>query len=119
MLGEKNKGIKYTKTVIRKLKNKKVKVSDLIISVQLTKPISKYKVKTPHVSAAKKMKKVKQGTIIKFVITKGKGSISERAYPNGKVSIKSIDEQYYINNQIVPAALRVLGIFGVKKDDLL
>ena len=114
--GKPEQAVKYTRKVIKQLKDDKIKVSDLIITVQLTKPISEYKVRSPHVTAAKKIKDVKGGTMIKFVIVKGKGSISERA--RLKASIKQIDKEYYINKQIIPSALRVLSMFGIKESDL-
>ncbi len=110
--------VKYAKSVINRLNRGKVSLNDLIISVQLTKPISKYKAIGPHVVAAKKMKDVKAGTMIKFVILKGAGSISERAEPSNTAKIGDIDKKYYIEHQLVPAALRVLGIFGVSEEDL-
>jgi DNA polymerase elongation subunit (family B) len=85
--------------------------------------LSEYKVIGPHVAAARKIKErgrpIGEGMIIMFVITKGKGSISERAEPIEDVNIKDIDENYYITHQIVPAALRVLIVLGVTEERLL
>jgi len=119
VLLEKNKeAIAYTKTIVKKIKNKKVKLSDLILSVQLTKSIEKYKVSSAHVEVAKKMNNVQEGTMIKFIITKGSGPIFKRAKPINKAKINQIDEDYYINKQVIPAAMRVLSIFGVKENQL-
>ena len=60
-----------------------------------------------------------EGMPILFVITKGKGSISERAEPFEDVDIKDIDNDYYIGHQIIPAALRVLTVLGVTEEELL
>jgi len=117
LLGDKKKAISTVKRSINKIKNEKFKLDDVLISVQLTKPIKDYKVKSAHVEVAKKMKSVKEGMLIKYVITKGKGSISERA--KLKSSIKNIDKDYYINKQVLPSAIRVLGMFGIKEKDLI
>lgn len=113
----------YIKSVIKRLKQRKVNLKDLTIYVQLTKPISEYKIKSPHVSAAKRIEKkggtVVPGMTIMFVITKRKGSISEKAEPVEFANIKDIDEDYYISNQIIPVALRVLTVLGVTKNELL
>ena len=61
----------------------------------------------------------KEGTLIEYVITNNKGSLSERARPIKNIKIKNIDKDYYINKQILPSALRVLGIFGIKEKDLI
>ena len=116
LLGKTKQAVSYVKGVIKKLENNKVNISDLIITVQLTKPISEYKVRSAHVEVAKKMKGIKEGTMIKYFITKGKGPISERA--KNKSTIKNIDKKYYIEKQIIPSSLRVLSIFGIKESDL-
>lgn len=118
LLGKTKESVDLVKKVIKKVKDHKTKVSDLVITVQLTKPVSQYKVKSAHVTAAKKMKNVKAGTMIKYVIIKGKGSISDRAEPVNKINIKDIDENYYIEKQIIPAAMRVLSMFNVKEQNL-
>jgi DNA polymerase elongation subunit (family B) len=119
--GDKKKAVKYVRDTIKKLKRRKIKLSDLVITTQLTKPLNKYKSIGPHVVAAKKMIsrgiKIQQGMMIKFIIVKGKGSLSERAEPAEGINIKNIDEDYYIKHQLVPSALRVLSIFGVKESD--
>jgi len=118
-----NGAIKYTQNVIKDLKQKKVPLKDLIIYEQLTKPLSEYKAIGPHTVAARKIRDrgrpIGEGMVIMFVITKGKGSISERAEPIEDVSIKDIDIDYYITHQIVPAALRVLTVLGVSEEQLL
>jgi DNA polymerase I/DNA polymerase-2 len=115
--------VKYTQSIIKELKNGKIPLKDLTIYEQLAKPLSEYKVIGPHVAAARKIKErgrpIGEGMIIMFVITKGKGSISERAEPIEDVNIKDIDEEYYITHQIVPAALRVLTVLGVTEERLL
>lgn len=112
----------YVKNVVEKIKNKRVELKDLIIYEQLTKPIEKYEQIGPHVIAAKKMKErgrpIGPGAIIMFVIREGSGSISERAEPFEDVTIKKVDVNYYINNQIIPAAMRVLEVLGVTKEEL-
>jgi DNA polymerase elongation subunit (family B) len=115
--------VKYTQSVIKELKNGKIPLKDLTIYEQLTKSLSEYKAIGPHVVAARKIKErgrpIGEGMVIMFVITKGKGSISERAEPIEDVSIKDIDEGYYITHQIVPASLRVLTVLGVSEEQLL
>jgi len=54
-----------------------------------------------------------------FVITRGEGSISERAEPVEDVTIEDIDENYYIENQVIPASLRVLTVLNVDREKLL
>ena len=115
------KAVNAVRTSIEVLRSGKAKLSDLVIYTQLTKPLSEYGQVSPHVSAARKMEKsgidVGEGTNIAYIITKGEGSISERAEPFG--TAKSYDAEYYINNQVLPAALRVLSTLGYTEDDIL
>jgi DNA polymerase I/DNA polymerase-2 len=115
--------VKYTKDTIKRLKERKVPLKDLIIIEQLTKPLTEYKAIGPHVVAARKIKErgrpIGEGMPIMFIITKGKGSISERSEPFEDVDIKDVDVDYYVTHQIAPAALRILTVLGVTEEELL
>ncbi len=94
----------------------------MIIHTQITKPLSEYKQIGPHVVAAKKMEehgiKITKGTIIQYVIVKGKGSISQRAVPYDYSEGAEYDRDYYINNQMIPAIGRIMYSLGYTKQDL-
>jgi len=115
--------ISYVREVIQKLKKLDVNLRDLVIYEQITKPLEEYKQISPHVIAARKLLNygipVGPGSVIGFVITKGSGSISQRAEPVEFVDLKSVDVDYYITNQVLPAALRVLRVLGVDEKQLL
>jgi len=66
--------------------------------------------------AAGRGRPIAQGSMISYVITPGKGSISERAEP--AEDAQEYDPEYYINNQVVPAALRVLSALGYTEEDI-
>jgi len=113
----------FVKRIIKNLKEKKVALRDLIIYEELTKSIEKYKLISPHVMAAKKLKEkgieVGEGQVIMFVIEEGKGSISEKAEPIEFAKLEKIDSNYYIERQIVPAAMRILQVLGISEKELL
>ena len=58
------------------------------------------------------------GTIIQYIIVKGKGSISQRAIPYEYSEGYQYDKNYYINNQLIPAIERIMYSFGYTKSDL-
>ncbi len=60
---------------------------------------------------------VMEGSVIAYIITKGTGSISDRATPLELA--RNYDPDYYIHNQVLPAALRVLAGLGYTEDDVL
>lgn len=114
-----DKAVKIVKRKIADIQKKKVDMDDLVIYSQVTRPLSKYELIRPHVVAARKARErgrvIKEGSTISFVITKGSGSISNRAEP--AEDAKDYDPEYYINHQVIPAAMRVLSSLGYTKED--
>ena len=113
----------YVQDLTRNLKSKKLPLSSFIVWKTLTKPVEAYEVNAPHVEVAKKMAKdgwpVTAGDKVGFVITKRSGKLFQKAEPHYKVTIEDVDYDYYVRNQIVPAASRILEILGVSEDRLV
>jgi len=108
---------------IKKIKTGDVKLEDLTIFEQITRPLSSYEQIGPHVKAAQKSKAkgrpVGEGSVIGFVIVKGSGSISDRAVPVEDVKEGEYDPDYYVNNQVLPAAMRVLQALEITEQQVL
>ena len=125
ILRDKNpaKAVKLVRDTIEKIKTGKVELDDLAIFEQITRPLSAYQAIGPHVKAAMKARDrgrpVGEGTVVAFVITKGRGSISDRAEPLEDVKPGQYDPEYYINNQVLPAAMRVLKALGYEEKEIL
>lgn len=118
-----DKAVDYVRKVVSDLKAGKIPLEKLVIWKTLTKRIEEYGVEAPHVVAAKKLLregiKVEVGDKVGYVVIKGSGKISSRVEPYILVKDPSIvDPNYYIDRQIVPAALRVLQYFGVTEQQL-
>jgi DNA polymerase I/DNA polymerase-2 len=117
------KAVKAVRKVVEKINSGKAKLEELTIYEMLTRPLSAYKQIGPHVKAAMKAKergaKVGEGSIIPFVITKGSGSISDRAEIVDNVKPGAYDPEYYVNNQILPASMRVLKALGYEEGEVL
>jgi len=115
--------VKLVKDTVRKLKARKIDLRDIAITTQLGKELEEYKALAPHIAVAKMLEKdgheIRPGVIISYIVTKGKGKISERAKPIDKVNKSDYDTEYYIKNQIISVALRVLSVLGYKEDDFL
>lgn len=120
--GDSDKAISEVKKVLKKIKKGDVDKKEMIIHTQITKPLDQYKQVGPHVVAARKIEehgiKVSRGTIIQYIIVKGKGSISQRAVPYEYSEGYEYDKDYYINNQLIPAIERIMYSFGYTKKDL-
>ena len=118
--GNHERALNYLKRALKNID--KNPLHKFVISKQLSKPLSKYKVKTAHVEVARKLKsrglKIHTYDIIKFVIIKRGMSYSSKAVSPEDAKKSDLDFNYYKNKQIIPAALRVLEIFKIRKSDL-
>ncbi len=121
------KAARIIKEVIDDIKRGVIPLDDLVINTQINKAPAEYTNKGPHVLAAeksmKKGRKIGPGTIIRYVVFRGKESISKRAVPledvdESKYSSK-YDSSYYINNQVLPAVNRIIEALGYHKNEML
>lgn len=124
ILTTKNVGeaVNYVRRVVESIKSNAIDVEKLVIWKTLTKRIDEYEVDAPHVMAARRLErlgvKLDVGSKIGYVVIKGSGSISSRAHPYMMVKPHEIDTDYYVNHQVIPAALRILSYFGVTEKQL-
>lgn len=117
------KAVELVRDTIKKIKDGEVELDDLTILEQITRPLSQYEAISPHVKAAQKARDrgrpVGEGTIMGFIITKGTGSISDRAEPVEDVKPDQYDPDYYINHQVLPASMRVLKALEYTEEEVL
>jgi DNA polymerase I len=120
--GKPEKAVEIAKQVISDVRNKKVKFDDVVIYTQVVRKVSTYEQQAPHVKAAKKLieagYKVSPGMILEYVVIPGKGSISDRSIPVQLLKKKDYDADYYINNQVLPAVMKILKELGVEEENL-
>jgi DNA polymerase I len=121
--GNPKRAADIVKDVIKELKEGKMKLSELAISTQLRKSISNYDSTSPELEAAKKA--VKMGlkskdevehAVISYVITKHGSSISDKA--ELEEFAKDYDPDYYINNQVIPATMKILRELNFDEEEL-
>lgn len=123
--GDVSKAVSYVKSVIDKVKAYQFDIDDVIIWKTLDKSLNEYKVLTPHVAAAKQLVeagyKVGKGDMIGYVVVKGGGAkLAYKVKPYILVKdIREIDVDYYVEKQIVPAAMRILEVLGIKESQLM
>ena len=124
------KAMRYVKSIIHYLKGGEIPFDKLIIHKTLTRKISGYETKQAHVTAAERALAstsriaYEVGSKIPYVIIKGPGKTSDRAFPadviersegnelyaDGKEYLVDVD--YYTRHQVIPVAHRVLQLFG-------
>jgi DNA polymerase I len=123
--GDPEKAAEVIMNVTQKLKRREVDPQDLVIYTRLTMPLSQYKAVAPHVHLAIKMRdkgeEVGVGSTIAYIVAEGKGLIRDRAvlYDEFVKNKVPYDADYYIENQVVPAVMRIMTAFGYSKDGLV
>ena len=120
--GRVDEAVEYVRSVIEKLRRGEVDYRKLIIWKTLTKRPSEYEAEQPHVYAARLMERagirVEPGMKIGYVIVKGGEKLSRKARPYFMAKPSDIDVDYYIEKQVIPAAMRILSYFGVREASL-
>ena len=116
--GTKESAIAIVKDVVKKLRDGKTDIKELVIQTQLRKKIDSYDNKSPELAAVKKaiargqkVKKEMEGSTISYVVTKTGSTISDKA--ELEEFAKDYDADYYINHQVIPATLKILKELGV------
>jgi DNA polymerase, archaea type len=121
--GSPQKAVKIVRNTIQDIKDGKISLEDLVIHTQLTKNPDEYTQRAPHVMAAKlalkKGRKVGPGSIIRYVVVKGREPISKRAVPLEDVDVSRYDPSYYVDNQVLPAVSRIIEAVGYPKEDII
>ena len=137
--GNVKKAEKIIGKVLKEIKSGRIDRKELVIHTQITKKLDDYKQIGPHVVAARELEahgiKVGRGTIVQYIIAKGKGSISQRAVQyiiakgKGSISQRAVpyeysegveyDRDYYIEHQILPAVSRMMEPLGYDSNRLL
>ncbi len=112
--------VEEAKQTVEDLRRGNIPVEQLKIFTTLTKKPENYESTAPHVEAAKKAikqgKDIGPGDTVAYVITRGGGTISSRA--ETVENAQDYDSDYYIENQVLPAAVRVLKVFGYTEGQL-
>ncbi|MEM4733306.1 MAG: DNA polymerase II, partial [Candidatus Bathyarchaeia archaeon] len=63
--------------------------------------------------------KMTAGDKVGYVILAGKGRLYDRVKPYVFATYDEVDTEYYVTKQVVPAAARVLELFGITEEELL
>jgi DNA polymerase, archaea type len=121
--GEPEEAAKYVRQIIIDLKNGKVKKSELAIITVLKRKPEQYDSIGPHVAAAKKAISkgidVPVGSVLSFIVTKNGKTISDKAELEQFVDEGNYDSDYYIENQVLPAVIRIMQELDYSKEDLI
>ncbi len=116
------KAADIVKNVVSKIKEGNVSLKELAINTQMTRGMGEYVQPGPHIIAAKKAIKLgaefRQGNIVTYIITRKGSSISDKAAVIDYVEEGDYDPDYYINNQVLPAVMRILEALGYSEDEL-
>jgi DNA polymerase, archaea type len=120
--GNPEKAAQIVQETIKQLKEGTMPKEKLVILTKIQRSLSSYDSIGPHVAAAQKAvkrgKKVGAGSVIGYIVTRAGKSISDKAELEEYVEHGNYDAGYYINNQVLPAVLRIMRELGYSKEDL-
>jgi DNA polymerase I len=112
--GSKEKAAAIVKETVKRLQSSSVPLEELAIHTQLKKDPKNYEIISPELSAAKKAlargMQMEKGSMIAYVITKNGKTISEKAELLDFAG--DYDADYYVNNQVLPAVMKILKELG-------
>lgn len=125
--GDIEKTINEVRTVLDKLKKNQIPLEKLTVIKGITKRLSSYEGKLPHIELARKLAQRSPsnapnvGDRLGFVIIRGNQLLSMRAEDPEYVKKKGlqIDSDYYIQSQLFPPIERIISSMGITKSELL
>ncbi|MBI5176592.1 hypothetical protein HY995_00730 [Candidatus Micrarchaeota archaeon] len=119
--GDMDKAVKLVGEMIAQLREGKVPLKDLAVTTQLRKSAGSYEVISPELAAVRRARaagvKVGEHEVIEYIISRQGKTVSEKAllFPMAKEG--DYDAEYYVNNQVLPAVLKILVALGVDEED--
>jgi len=113
----------YVRQVVTDLRANKIPLTKVVIHTALSKGTEGYASIGPHVAAAQRMQArgqdVGKGTLIDYVVVKGKGKIRDKVKLPDETKQEDYDGEYYIQNQVLPGVERIFAVLGMNVDDLV
>lgn len=104
--------------IVSDVRSGRVPLEDFVLWKTITKPLSEYTVRVPHVEAARMLEEkgwiIKPGDRVGYLVTKASKASGSRVSPYRFTSVEQIDKEYYIEEQILPACNRVLEVVGIE-----
>jgi len=105
------------KRIVERVRKGQYAISSLVIWEKITRPLDEYQAMGAHIRVALEMRDegwdVAPGFFVGYIITKGKGKISERAKPYYAVKPDEVDLDYYAEKQVAAACQRILEAVNV------
>ena len=117
------KAKEYVRKVVDELRKNVVPLDKVIVHTALSKGLGSYAAIGPHVAAAQRMESKGQtvgaGTVVHYVVIKGKGKIRDKVKLPEETAQEEYDGEYYIRNQVIPGVERIFAVLDIKVDDLV
>ncbi|MEM3154386.1 MAG: DNA-directed DNA polymerase [Candidatus Woesearchaeota archaeon] len=117
------KAKEYVRKIVEDLRKNAIPLEKVVIHTALSKGTGAYAAVGPHVAAAQRMESkglhVGAGTVIHYVVTKGKGKIRDKVKLPEETTQDEYDGEYYIQNQVLPGVERIFAVLDISVDDLV
>jgi len=103
--------------MIDDIRSGRVPLQDFVIWKVMSRPLSKYKVRAPHVEAARVLEEkgwtIKPGDRVGYLVVRATRN-KPHVMPYQLASAEDIDVEYYVNEQVLPACTRVIEAAKIK-----
>lgn len=120
--GSPEKAAEIVQDVTKRVEKGDVDPEKLVIHTRLKKPIEEYESEGPHVVAAKRLRdageEIEPEVTIRYIVEKGSGNVGDKSIPVSLFGDREYDPDYYIENQILPAVMRVMEVLGYSEEEL-
>ncbi|MEN2974710.1 MAG: DNA-directed DNA polymerase [Candidatus Caldarchaeales archaeon] len=120
--GDVSEALNTIRKYVRKIMNREVRLEELILWKQITRPIEEYEATQPHIVVARQLMmegwRIQPGDKVGYIIVKGAGPLYKRVKPYFKVDRDEVDWEYYRDKQVLSACMRILEPLGVKLEEL-
>jgi DNA polymerase I len=117
------KAKEYVRSVVDELRKNKIALDKVVVHTALSKGTGEYAAIGPHVAAAQRMESKGQsvgaGSVIHYVVIKGKGKIRDKVRLPDETTQAEYDGEYYVQNQVLPGVERIFAVLGINVDDLV
>lgn len=117
------KAKEYVRKIVDELRKNVVPLDKVIVHTALSKGTGAYSSIGPHVAAAQRMEakgqSVGAGSVIHYVVIKGKGKIRDKVRLPEETTQAEYDGEYYVQNQVLPGVERIFAVLDINVDDLV
>jgi DNA polymerase I len=100
--------------IVSEVRSGNAPLKEFVLWKTVSKPLSEYTVRAPHVEAARALESkgwsIRPGDKVGYVMVRTPGRAKPQVVPYQFADAKTLDYEYYVKEQILPACERILEV---------